>query len=59
MVAINNNIKTINSNGAKKQHYGKIDNILNVPNLIKVQTDSFDWFKTDGLKEVFEEIKNI
>ena len=37
MVGINNNIKALNSNGNKK-HYGKIDNILNVPNLIKVQT---------------------
>ena len=58
MVGINNNIKALNSNGDKK-HYGKIDNILNVPNLIKVQTDSFNWFKTDGLEEVFKEISPV
>ena len=58
MVGINNNIKTLNSNGNKK-YYGKIDNILNVPNLIKVQTDSFNWFKTDGLEEVFKEISPV
>ena len=58
MVGINNNIKALNSNDDKK-HYGKIDNILNVPNLIKVQTDSFNWFKTDGLEEVFKEISPV
>ena len=58
MVGINNNIKALNSNDNKK-HYGKIDNILNVPNLIKVQTDSFNWFKTDGLEEVFKEISPV
>ena len=30
-----------------------------MPNLIKVQTDSFNWFKTDGLEEVFKEISPV
>jgi DNA-directed RNA polymerase subunit beta len=31
-------------------------NVLDLPNLIEVQTESFDWFMRDGLKELFDEI---
>lgn len=31
-------------------------NVLSLPNLIEVQTESFDWFMQVGLKELFEEI---
>ena len=42
------------------QHsYASIANVLDVPNLIQVQLDSFDWFKGDALKELFEEISPI
>ena len=30
-----------------------------MPNLIEVQKDSYNWFLTDGLKEVFEDISPI
>ena len=29
------------------------------PNLIQIQQKSFDWFKTEGLRELFEEISPI
>ena len=42
------------------QHsYASIANVLDVPNLIQVQLDSFNWFKGDALKELFEEISPI
>ena len=49
------------SNGSfdNKLSYAKIPTILEVPNLIRVQLDSFDWFKTDALKELFEDISPI
>ncbi len=48
-----------NGIGFNERSYGKIESVLDVPNLIQVQIDSFDWFKTEGLGELFEEISPI
>ena len=49
------------SNGSpdNKHSYARIPTILDVPNLIRVQLDSFNWLRTDGLRELFEEISPI
>ena len=50
------------TNGVSKSEqrsYSSIPLVLQVPNLIRVQTDSFNWFKSDGLKELLEEITPI
>jgi DNA-directed RNA polymerase subunit beta len=39
--------------------YARIPEVLGVPNLIQVQVASFDWFKEQGLKELFAEISPI
>ena len=39
--------------------FNHIENIVDVPNLIQVQLRSFDYFSTDGLRELFEEISPI
>lgn len=39
--------------------FGKLSNILEVPSLIAVQTDSFDWFKDKGLGETLQDISPI
>ena len=39
--------------------FSKIKTILDVPDLIDVQKDSFNWFKTKGLRDLFEEISPI
>ncbi len=48
-----------NGIGINERSYGKIESVLDVPNLIQVQIDSFEWFKTNGLKELFDEISPI
>ena len=40
---------------SRRRSYAKISNVLDVPNLIQVQLDSFNWFKTSGLEELFGE----
>ena len=40
-------------------YYGKKHQILDLPNLIEVQTNSYKWFLEEGLKELFEEINPI
>jgi DNA-directed RNA polymerase subunit beta len=39
--------------------YSKIPQIMEMPNLIKVQLDSYDWFLREGLRELFDEISPI
>lgn len=42
-----------------RQSYSKIEDALEMPNLIKIQTDSFKWFIEEGLKEAFEDASPI
>jgi DNA-directed RNA polymerase subunit beta len=44
---------------APRKSYARLPQILEVPNLIKVQTDSFRWFQEKGLKQLLEEISPI
>ena len=44
---------------AKRRDYSKVSGSLELPNLVEIQTDSFDWFKREGIREVFEEIYPI
>jgi DNA-directed RNA polymerase subunit beta len=39
--------------------FGKLPTVLEIPNLIKVQLDSFRWFQEEGLKELLEEVSPI
>jgi DNA-directed RNA polymerase subunit beta len=39
--------------------YAKIPQIMEMPNLIKVQLDSYDWFIREGLRELLDEISPI
>ena len=39
--------------------YAKLPNVLDLPRLIEVQLDSFRWFQTEGLRELFDEISPI
>ena len=42
-----------------RMSYARQKDVLDMPNLIEVQKDSYKWFFTDGLKEVFEDISPI
>src|SRR4030088_1642558 len=44
---------------ATRYSYGRIPEMLTVGDLIQTQINSFDWFKRDGLKELFDEINPI
>ena len=39
--------------------YARQDDVLEVPNLIEIQKDSYEWFLREGLAEVFEDISPI
>ncbi len=42
-----------------RRSYSRIKEVLELPNLIEIQTDSYNWFLNDGLKEMFEDIMPI
>ena len=42
-----------------RKSYAKLPQILDVPNLIKVQLDSFRWFQEEGLKQLLGEVSPI
>ena len=42
-----------------RMSYARQKDVLDMPNLIEVQKDSYKWLLTDGLKEVFEDISPI
>ena len=42
-----------------RRSFGRIPSVMPMPNLIQVQIESFDWFKNEGLQELFEEISPI
>ena len=42
-----------------RKSYARIPEVLEVPNLIRVQLDSYEWLRTEGLKELFEEVSPI
>src|SRR5438067_3240165 len=43
----------------QKKSYAKIAHVLDIPHLIRIQLDSFDWFKEEGLRELLDEISPI
>ncbi len=42
-----------------RRDYSKVSGKLDLPNLVEVQTNSYEWFKSVGMKEVFDEIYPI
>src|SRR3990172_2282722 len=42
-----------------KKSYARIAHVLDIPHLIRIQLDSFDWFKREGLRELLHEISPI
>ena len=54
-----NRIRPIKSGRSSRMSYSKQKEVLQMPNLIEVQKDSYQWFLDEGLKEVFEDISPI
>ena len=39
---------------AQRRDYSKVSGTLPLPNLVEIQTDSYEWFKKEGVREVFK-----
>ena len=54
-----NRIRPVKSGRTFRMSYSKSNEVLEVPNLIAIQKDSYQWFLGDGLREVFDDISPI
>jgi len=54
-----NRIRPIKSGKSSRMSYSRQKEVLQMPNLIEVQKDSYQWFLDAGLKEVFADISPI
>ena len=54
-----NRIRPVTSGKSMRMSYSRQKEVLEMPNLIEVQKDSYKWFLDEGLKEVFDDISPI
>ena len=54
-----NRIRPIKTGKSFRMSYSRQEEVLEMPNLIEVQKDSYKWFLDEGLKEVFDDISPI
>ena len=54
-----NRISPVASGKSMRMNYSRQKEVLEMPNLIEVQKDSYQWFLDEGLKEVFDDISPI
>ena len=52
-------IKEVKYEKASRKDFAKVGDYIEIPNLIKVQKDSYDWFIEEGLGEVLKDISPI
>ena len=53
------NVKQVMLGKTERMSFSKIDEVLEMPNLIEVQKKSYQWFLDEGLKEVFKDVSGI
>ncbi len=53
------NVKPVQLGKNVRMSFSRIDEVLDMPNLIEVQKNSYKWFLDEGLKEVFKDVSGI
>ncbi len=52
-------VKPVKLGSTTRMSFGKIDEVIGMPNLIEIQKKSYEWFLKEGLREVFRDISGI
>ncbi len=52
-------VKELSFGKTTRKSYAKHEEILEIPNLLKIQKDSYQWFLDEGLREVFKDVDTI
>ncbi|MBQ6708357.1 MAG: DNA-directed RNA polymerase subunit beta, partial [Clostridia bacterium] len=53
------NVKEVKHGKTTRMSFGKINEVMEMPNLIEIQKESYRWFLEKGLKEVFRDLAEI
>lgn len=53
------NVKPVKFGTVERMSFSKINEVLEMPNLIEIQKNSYQWFLEEGLKEVFRDVADI
>ena len=51
--------QVVSNIGIGRRTYARIPTVLEMPNLVQVQVESFNWFLQEGMRELLEEISPI
>jgi DNA-directed RNA polymerase subunit beta len=51
--------QVVSNQGIGRRTFSRIPTVLEMPNLVQMQLESFDWFVREGLKELLDEISPI
>jgi DNA-directed RNA polymerase subunit beta len=51
--------QVLSNTGVNRRSFSRIPTVLEMPNLVQVQLNSFEWFKNEGLAELLQEISPI
>ncbi len=52
-------VKDVKFGKTMRKSYAKYEEILEIPNMLKIQKDSYQWFLDEGLREVFKDVGTI
>ena len=52
-------VKDVMFGKTMRKSYAKYEEILEIPNMLKIQKDSYQWFLDTGLREVFKDVGSI
>ncbi|MDR0914703.1 MAG: DNA-directed RNA polymerase subunit beta, partial [Oscillospiraceae bacterium] len=53
------NVKPVSLGKTTRMSFGKINEVIDMPNLIEIQKNSYKWFLEEGLKDVFKDVSGI
>jgi len=53
------NVKPVQLGRVSRQSFSKIEEVLEMPNLIEIQKNSYRWFVEEGIKEIFNDVSQI
>ena len=53
------NVKPVRLGNTERMSFARIDEVIDMPNLIEIQKNSYQWFLDEGLREVFRDVSGI
>jgi len=52
-------VHTVKQGKTERKSYSRINEVIEVPNLIEIQKDSYNWFLDEGISQIFQEVSPV